>query len=249
MIKFLCNSFVAGQYYVPGMIADFEANIERDLITDGNAINLPLVTGSTWAEKPHFSSVDAGTAISLIDVGGGSTWVATYAGWVPQNGIVVLTSNWGTVASPVSSITGVANGLFQPIGGAGSLVIPAGMLLEGRAKLEIEVSLLRIGANGPYTANIYLGTASDVNDSIVFSVAPAATNNLHTRIYLSLWFNEGVVTTVSYQAPGASTAGALQDRAINIDLTKAMKISIGTLGTHTADRINLIGYSVKLVMI
>lgn len=248
MIHLLEAKTVAGTRYGAGDVVNFISAIEAELVSAGEAEVMPVVLTYTWATRPNYSTTDAGTVISISDVGGssGSFWKATSGGWVPLNGSVVLASNWGSLAAPVATQTGSTGALFVPTGGAGSLVIPATMLITSRSALEIEAMHRRRGATATAILSIYLGTAGTVADSKVFDLSVAATNNQDNRPAVTVGFTTGVATISNWLAPGSANASAYADKTTNINIAAAMKISFGISAANAADAFDLVGYTVRL---
>ncbi|MDN5752328.1 MAG: hypothetical protein L0H15_03475 [Nitrosospira sp.] len=228
-----------------------DAATESQLLAAGVATALPLVLTYTWATKPNYSLTAAGTIINISDVGGegGSLWKATSAGWVPLNGVVKLASKWGTVASPVATISGSTGALFVPTGGSGSLIIPASMLIPEHSVLRARAVMHRRGINGTATARIYLGTAGTSSDDTAYSLGIAATDTLEIRPDVEI----GVVASASmtgtnWMAPGStgSSPTAVTAMTTNINTAAAMTLSFGMDNANALDSFDLIGYSVLL---
>lgn len=233
-----------------GDVVNFSAVREAELVAAGRAVSLPLQLSCLWADRPSASSVPAGTSYRFIDVGGsaGSVWDATLAGWAPQNGSMVLASNWGTLAAPVATISGAASGIFVPSGGAGSLVIPASLLLETRAEIEVVSRIQKVGANATCDMRVYLGALGTASDPVVQNITLAITNNITARPACSAEFVEGSMLTTQGLGPGAQSATVgLQDKVV--DLTVPNIISFGIATGNALDVYKLAGYRVTLKMI
>lgn len=211
-----------------------------------NALNFTFIC--TWATKPSYLTVPLGTKILVTDIGntGGSVWQSTLTGWSPLTGSLVLANNWGSVAAPVASLT-AASGVFTPVGGSGSLNLPGGMLLAGRAKLELEAEFNRTGINATGIINIFFGSAKSTADSNIYTITTTAVNNRATRPFVTLGFNEFVVTSTTYNTPGGSADGAAVDLSTNIDVSAPMGITFALASANAGDTFALIGYSLKLV--
>jgi len=65
MIKFIDNAFVAGRYYVAGMMAEFDAPTEAALIRDGDAVAFKVV--SQPVEVLANSAVAVACALTATD--------------------------------------------------------------------------------------------------------------------------------------------------------------------------------------
>ncbi|WP_143142498.1 hypothetical protein [Nitrosovibrio sp. Nv17] len=202
-----------------------------------------------WVNRPS-PGPNRGRIIHIADVGGdgGSLWTATLAGWVPMNGRMALASNWGTLNSPISSITGVKSGVFAINGGGGSLIIPGGMLLPGRSRIQIEAFLLRLGTGGQNTWNIRLGSTGTVSDSAVYAIGSVpADNNRGTRAFVTVGFNDLTATSATYLAPGSSATGNAYTDVPIPALGDPITVSFLVASANTADTFRLVGYSVDLL--
>lgn len=204
----------------------------------------------TLATLPLSTTLTPGTVVRVTNLGGtgGSFLEATTAGWVPLNGSAVLASQWGTLASPLSTVTGVTSGLFTPAGGVGSLVIPAGLLIASRSKLEIEWFAQKVGANATCALRTYLGALGTASDPAILNLSLVITDGISARPAISVGFIEGNMVTTQGIGPGGQSATVgLLDKTI--DLTVANTISFGFAAGHASDSYRLIGYSVKLITI
>lgn len=272
MIRLLYDTTIGGIRHGKGSVINLDRALELDLLAKGNADRgtgvfsrdskgnivgleadegtIPLALSYTWNTRPNAYTTAAGTIINIRDVGGeaGSLWKATAAGWVPLNGTVKLASKWGSVASPVASIMGSTGGLFAINGGAGSLVVPATMLIPGRSILRVRALIHRRGANATAIVRIYLGTAGTSSDGMIFSISLAATDTLQTRPDIELAaITSSSMTSTDWLTPGNNgSPGVIRAVSTNINTEAAMTISFSIISANTLDSFDLIGYSVVL---
>lgn len=271
MIRLLRDTTIGGIRHGMGSLLNLDPQIELGLLANGDAdrgtgvfsrdqsgnviglegdgqSTIPLALSYTWNTRPNAFTSAAGTIINILDVGGqaGSFWKATSAGWVPFNGTVKLASKQGSVASPVASITGSTGALFTVNGGAGSVVVPATMLIPGRSLLRVAVLFHRRGANANAIVRIYLGTTGTAADATAFSLNFAG-NLQQARTDLEIGAaTSSSLTSTFWLAPGASAPNAFSTMTTNINTDAAMTLSIGIASANALDSFDLIGYSVVL---
>lgn len=250
MIHLLEAKTVAGTRYGAGDVVNFISAIEAELVSAGEAEVMPLVLTYTWATRPNYSTTAVGTVINISDVGGeaGSFWKATAVGWFPLNGKALLAKNWGSVAAPVAPVLNTTGALFVPTGGAGSLVIPASMLIAARSTLIVRALIHRDGVTATGTARIYLGTAGTSGDSSIYGATLTATEDLQSRPFVEASAISAMsVTSTNYLPPGnTGTANVISTVTTNINTAAAMTLSFGVSGANTADSFSLIGYTVEI---
>lgn len=205
----------------------------------------------TWNTRPVYAATDVGTIINVSDVGGegGSFWRATSFGWVPLNGTIKLASKWGTQTTPVATVTGTANGFFSITGGAGSLTIPATMLIPAHSVLRIRALVRRRGANGTAILKAYLGTVGDTTDAAALSVTYSQNDGRIIRGDIEV----GVITSSSMSTTNwvpityVDTSGSiLGEMTANINTNSSMFIKFAIVAANSLDAFDLIGYSVVM---
>ncbi|MEP6879000.1 MAG: hypothetical protein ABI865_09140 [Nitrosospira sp.] len=251
MIRMLEAKTVAGTRYGAGDVVNFVDVIEGQLVAAGAAESMPVVLTYTWATMPNYYTTPVGTVINLSDVGGlaGSFWKATAVGWFPLNGKALLAKNWGSVAAPVApAISNTAGALFVPSGGAGSLLIPAPMLVPGHSTLAIRAAFHRDGTAASAIARIFLGTAGTISDAVLFSLGITTTDDNQARPFVEASpISASSTTTTNYLSAGnTGTPGVIATVTANINTAAAMVLSFGTSTVNAADSLSLIGYTVEI---
>ena len=201
-----------------------------------------------WAARPAAAG-NSGQVIRVSDVGtglGGSHWVSDGTYWRPVGGSVVIAAQSGSLATPVSSFTGVTSSQFTPVK---QPVIPAGMLIPTQSSIEIEASFRRTGATATATINVHLGTAKTSGDNPAYSFTFAATNLLDMLANPSVFVAEtGRVSTTNWQTRGGSgNTSVTIDRTGNINTAAEMGITFSISSANAADSFALIGYKVRVV--
>ena len=210
-----------------------------------------LVSGAgiLWANRPAAASVP-GQTVRFTDVGSsaaGSHWVSDGTNWRPVGGRVLLASQSGSVAVPVSSVTGTTGSMFTLPGG--NVKVPAGMIVPGAASFVIKPTVRRIGANATGNFNIAIGTTQSAADSNLLAIGMAATTNLDyapdCRIFVS---TTGVITSTAYlQTGGAFTGGSTIDRSANFNTGSDMWVTFYTSSANAADAFQILGFTVELL--
>lgn len=193
----------------------------------------------TSATRPDATSVPIGTIIQQTDLPG--LWEASSLGWVPVNGEITLISKWGSVATPLQTLTGVTTGIFTD-----QFIIPANTLIADKSFLEIEIWQTRLGTGGTHVGIIYIGTGEGTANSVAANWTFAATNNLNFRGGTGMAFHTSSLTSSNYVNPGSQGTAAFVDRNTNIDITQPMKIQFGITSGNIADSYSLLGYQITL---
>lgn len=204
-------------------------------------------TPYTWATKPSASG-NLGMCIRIANVGAsaaGSYWISDGTYWRPVGGSVLLSAQSGSIATPISSFTGVTSSLFTP---TAQPVIPAGMLIPGQSSIEIEASFRRTGANATASLNIHLGTAKTSADNTVYSFTFAATSLLDLLATPTVFVSEtSRITATNWQTRGGSgNTSVTNDRTGNINTAAEMGVTFGISSANVADSFSMIGYKVRL---
>ncbi|SEO63442.1 hypothetical protein [Nitrosovibrio sp. Nv6] len=201
----------------------------------------------TWATKPNYSLATVGTVINILDVGGeaGSFWKATSVGWVPLNGPVKLASQWGTVLAPVASVENAPAKFSVPVG-AGSLAIPAGMIIPGHSVLSIRAALHKRGAS-LCTFRIYLGTSETSSDAPVYALnVTADLNDIYPSVEIGAVSSSSLTSTYWMPAGSSGSPSAITAVTANINTGAEMHISFIAINMEASNGLDLIGYSVVL---
>lgn len=271
MIRLLRDTTIDGICHGKGSLLNLDPPIERGLLANGDAdrgtgvfsrdqngnivglagdgdAGIPLALSYTWNTRPNAFVTPAGTVINILDVGGeaGSLWKATAAGWVPLNGSVKLASRWGSVSSPVATITGSTGGKFSITHGYGSLLIPAAMLIPERTSLRFSALFHRRGSNGGASARIYLGTTGTTSDASAFVLAfNRDAYQVRADVEVGVVSSNSLTSTL-WLAPGAVSANAFLTMTTNINTNANMSLSYGISSSNALDAFDLIGYSVVL---
>ena len=202
----------------------------------------------TWAGKPAASSSNAGQSIRITDVGNsasGSLWQSDGTIWRPVNGRVLLGSDFGSLAAPIATISGVTSGGFVlPLENPS---IPANLLPVG-ARININVMLRRRGANATASWSTRLGVNGGAGDQQVLNLSTSASDSKDYSANLSLGItSSGSFTTQGWLAPQASGTSAIADKVnAAIDTTAEMFVSFDIFNANVSDSFDLISYSVSL---
>ena len=197
---------------------------------DGIEIVVADYAASTFASLPDPATVQAGVPHYVSDVGvGGSTWFSNGTRWLPQGGSVVVGQVSGSLAAPIATLTGVTSGIFTHP----TVKFPAGMLVSGVSKINIEALVSRVGANGTGLIRVAFGTDAVPDDvEWVYGLAMAATNLQVLRIntdffpgngtaFVENWAPLNTVSVDSVSDRVSAKFNTLQDQYLNFRLSAA----------------------------
>lgn len=106
MIKFTDNAFVAGQFFTPGMIAEFDAITEGDLIRDGDAVAYVAQISGTI---DHASTADFATsATNAVNAQNAQSAVTAQTAVTAQSANTATTANSANTATTATTATTAA---------------------------------------------------------------------------------------------------------------------------------------------
>lgn len=234
------------QQYIPKLATD----------SSGNTVGIADPVGGviyfggnpyTWATRPAAAG-NTGQVIRVSDVGtglGGSHWVSDGTYWRPVGGSVVIGAQSGSIATPVSSFTGVTSSQFTP---TKQPVFPAGMLIPGQSSIEVEAIFRRTGATATATLNAHLGTAKTSGDSAIYAFNYPATNLADLIVNPTVFIAETARFTSTNWQPkgGSSNTNVTNDKTGNVNTAADMGVTFSISGANIADSFALIGYRVRL---
>lgn len=203
----------------------------------------------TWATKPAVANWPTYRPIILTDIGvGGSMWHHNGVNWYPTAGTVKLYSLHGSLATPITTLTGTAGALFTLPGG--NPQIPAGLLVSGKAKLHYEGRLRKTTATAAASIIATLGVNNSASDDQIMNKSTGAAANSDVRGDANVWIVSATVATVDSNAAPHAAGGATQfaDRTAAINTAAAMYAGIGISGANVEDSFSLLSFSVILEM-
>lgn len=155
----------------------------------------------------------------------------------------VIDSQWGSLATPITVLTGVTSGTYNNR----DIVIPSGNMVVGDT-LHIEALVRRMGTASSNILGIILGTTNTSGDALAYNGTIPAITNYTSRISLEVGFStETSGITTYWQAPGTTQVGAVQDMTANLNLNLDMYISFLLLSGNAADSFHLLGYRISLM--
>lgn len=207
-------------------------------------VTLYPITALPWASFPA-ASTSENRAIRVSNYGNKPVLMSDGSNWLPMGGAQVWKSQAGSIASPISSFTGVTSSLFtidQP-------VFPGGLLVPTRTIIEIDGIVRRSGANGTATLNIHFGTAKTSADPTVYAFTLGATNLLDQpfSVRLAVQGINAVSATNWIARGGAGSASVVLDKSTNINTAADMGISIGVASANAADSFALLQLTTRLL--
>lgn len=196
----------------------------------------------TWAGKPTASSVPVGTVIMISDLSY-QRFVSDGTYWRPMQGKVMLYSKWGTLASPIASLSGVTAGVFIISGGAPK--VPAGLIIPN-SKLYLQADVRKVGANSTAIFNCWLGTAGTTADSAVVATSLSSATNMDGLVTAAARFGTSKTTlnTRNWLGDGttsASSASVVLDKTTNINTDADMFVTLSINAASASDAFSLIG--------
>lgn len=168
-------------------------------------------------------------------------WDSADAAIVPRS--VRIANLIGTVAAPLSSLTGVTSGqltLTTPI------KIPANTLEVGSV-VRVRALFNRAGANATALIACRLGTANAVGDSLIANITVGATDGLCLRMDAEA----RIQTATQALNPGGcilnstSTSG-VAEVTTNIDITADMFVTFHIASANAADTFRALAVTVDL---
>lgn len=208
--------------------------------------SIPYLGAFAWANRP--TSAPVGATARFTDLGLGSAgrmmvWNGTY--WAPFGGRMVFAAAGATLASPLSTVTGVTSGQFTTPGA--TIALPAGFLQPGWI-LNVRSHMRRRGANGTASFNVRLGTNGTVgSDNAGWGFSMSATNNQDVRGLTEM----SIASSTSFMTPnwtivqGAQTGAAL-DRTTGFNIASVNYVTFDVLSANTADAFDLVYYGVDV---
>lgn len=199
----------------------------------------------TWAGKPAASSSNAGQTIRITDVGksaSGSLFQSDGTIWRPVNGSVLIGAGAGSIAAPIVTFTGAANGaLVLP---SGNPTMPANFLPVG-AIVKAEAIIHRRGANGTATFWARLGNNGASTDNGINGVSITATDLKDSSIEAHAMIASATsYAAQTWLAPQGSGVSAIVDRTSNAVIASPMIVSFDIAGANASDAFDLIMYKV-----
>lgn len=223
----------------------------RTLTAAQLAYTSTMVTAYTWATRPAAAS-NTGQIIRVTDYGtGGSLWYSDGSNWRPQGGSQTLWRRVGSVATPLSIITG--NGAAQSFTLADATTIPAGMLIPGISSVQVIAKVRRSGAAGASSSVVArLGNsgALGIADNSMAAQTVAATTLLDTLIdcVADISTTTSFLNTGFLARNGGPNSSSFADRTTNFDCSGSNTnlVSIGVPSTFTVDQMHLLSYEVIL---
>jgi hypothetical protein len=202
---------------------------------------------TTWANRPTASAVAVGTVFAASDIGpAGTLFRSDGTAWRPLNGRALLYQRAGSIASPISTLSGVTSGTFTL---PAAMTIPAG-LIPTHGTLLIRARVQRTGANATASFNVRLGTAGTTSDSILTAPPMAATTLLICPVDTMAFFGTGTTSCVSNSSlpwNGANnTTANYADKSANINTASAMQVTLDISAANASDSFALHAYSLEL---
>lgn len=160
----------------------------------------------------------------------------------------VVYSRWGSLTSPIASLSGVTSGVFSVPGGP--IKIPAGSI-PANAKVYVQADIRKVGANATASLNLYLGTAGNTTDPSLVGVTIAIGNNTDALVSSAARFGTSKTqySTRTWAGEGttsASSGNVLADRTTQVNTEADMFVTIGLAAASASDVFNLVGCTVKV---
>lgn len=150
-------------------------------------------------------------------------------------GSILVAASIGSLAAPAATKTGATSHKL------GSIIIPAGVLIPGRSRIDVKGLVKRVGATATANLDVRLGTLKTTSDNLVSQVSLAATTNLERRLGEEIWVGSktGFTATDTLLAL-TNTASISDDRTTNFDTTAEMELGVYISSANAADSFSLI---------
>lgn len=200
-------------------------------------LNSPSRTVFTWVTKPAATDFPVGTPIWITDVGvGGSRWISNGAGWVPEQGRLLLAAN-----SPALNHTGDLVDQTGPSGTDRVLYTLPADILGPNGVLEIHHLWSYTNSATTKTLRVRVGGTAGTSAQLP---QPTTTATAQLACYIR---NQNSKTAQIYFAPSSSNTFITSTSALTtstIDTSVAQDILIGGQLTNTGEFIKLESYRI-----
>lgn len=200
----------------------------------------------TWAARPTAAPV--ASRYFATDIGPNGTlfsWDGAY--WRPANGFAVLYGQYGTVASPIATLTG--NGTQQVFTLPELCLLPAG-LLAPNSRLDVEMQVYKEGAHTGSVLGFLASTPTPASMAIddFQNTSSVATNPSTIKLVGSLLIQSGVwVESQVTQTWNAGNSTAVQIDHADANVNSANRyIGAGIGSSYTSDLARLLSLRVSL---
>jgi hypothetical protein len=158
---------------------------------------------------------------------------------------VTLAKLWGTIASPVATLTGTTGALFTL---PSAIAIPANTIGD-YDHIHVRARCKRTGANATGQFEVQLGTGAAGSDSLFGRVSINATDGHVGALETQAFFNTSATIFLSNGtvAPMNTTSGTtFIDRNTNVNRGSVMYVTFGMSSANALDSFALLGYHITL---
>jgi hypothetical protein len=207
-----------------------------------------FVYSGGWTTRPDAANFQPGRLAWMDDVGpSGSSWVSDGTYWRPLNGLALLYIQAGTIAAPVSTLTG--NGTSQNFVLPEPCLIPGGMLFPG-CRIDVDAVFYKEGTHTGTVLGYLSSSASPANPALDdFINRTSVTGNPSAVKFAQQIFISNGVWLEQQQAAFWTDASAAQVPADHADAgvnsaDRYIGFSIGT--SYTTNLCRLLGYAVRI---
>jgi len=183
----------------------------------------------TWATRPPASGVPIGTLITVTDQGanGRSFWWSNGVNWIPVNGEISMSVQYGTLAAPIATITG--NGTNQAAVLPIVPMLPAYMLIPGvRVKILVWARETLNGGNVSYFGPC-LGSVQNPGGSIgantMGNALPVGSSITGIGLVIGVITAANTLFTAAYSGSQSSPAGA-GEAAIDLTVPNYVNLQV-----------------------
>ena len=216
-------------------------------IVSGGQIKYATPFRATWATRQAASSVMAGTELQVTDYAN-QKFISDGTYWRPAQGMALIAQRHGTLTTPISVLSATTSGVFTIPGG--QIVIPAGMIVPN-SRICVAGLFRKTGATANVFFGVKLGTAGNVDDSLVCGLTSGISSGSEVTVYSSARVGDPIANnfvTLYTIGDGSTTfsTNSTQTRNVNVDHAADQFLSLYVASGNIADTYNLISYVVWL---
>ena len=200
---------------------------------------------TTWTDRPAAELVPVGTELQVTDYAN-QKWISDGIYWRPAQGRVAIRQHWGKASLPLSTLSGITQGIFTIPGG--NPQIKAGMIIP-HSKVYLEALTRKEGAGG--TAGFYgrLATIGASDPDAAFAMATIQNTHLVcNRFYSFAGFGTSKTQFVTpyYAGPGVAAGNSTTDKKASINTDVDMEVTLSIKAAKVTDSFSLFGYNIWL---
>lgn len=160
-----------------------------------------------------------------------------------NTGPIVLAQRWGSIATPIHTLTSTTGALFTL---PADIVIPVGAIPD-YCGVRVRALVKRTGANATAQLEAYVGTAKTNGDSLAMRQQLNATDGHVALLDGTAGFSTSTTVFIAsgIAGPQNSTSGTIcVDKNTNVNRAAIMYVTLGIASANASDSFALLGYKV-----